>query len=196
MCEPKTPNAVLQSLVHIQGETLHAFTTHSLDALEHLSVNLQNVAHAVELLIENKIFPNANSQNRFLKAVKVWTDRMTMFSEAWDERTAVYDEGEVLAAKKCFWHASTKSPRMITLPWFGYGANHTKLPTEDQLSQAEKKGFDVHLRTQRLPRGCLIILEYWRKDVDAVIQPILQVSGLGKMARSCHSRTSADGIAG
>ena len=153
----------------------HALGTRKCATFEHLGMDLQQVQSDIELLIEEGNFPDTKSQQNFLRDVKEAIDRMTTFIEAWDEMSAVYDDGEVLAAKQCFWVASKKSPCLKTFPWFVFGANRAKPPTEHLLAEAEKKGLDVHLRTQRLPRGCLLIVELWRKDVTSVVDPILQV---------------------
>jgi alpha-galactosidase/6-phospho-beta-glucosidase family protein len=190
--EAKNPKSILQLREHLRDMLFDAILLMDANVFEMFSTYLQQVADTIEQDISKESFESTESEVIFLNHMKWWIAAMISFLEAWEAIQELYDEMEISCSKKCFYMTSTKTFCFKTLPWPHFASNRANPRTHDILAEAEKKGFDVNFRLQRLPRGCITIVELWRKDVNAVVESILQVSVFRSSCGSSHEALSAN----
>ena len=192
MREAKSPKAIRQLRKHLSRELFNAASLSNADGFDTFSTCIQQIADTIEHFNSKESFESAEAEVMFLNHMKWWAAAMTSSLENWEALQELYEEMEISCAKKCFFTPSKKAFCFKTLPWAGFAPNRAKPRTPDILAQAEKKGLDVNLRLQRLPRGCITIVELWRKNVSAVVDSILQVIFWGSSCGSNHETLSAN----
>jgi hypothetical protein len=190
--EAKNPKSILQLRGYLRDMLFDAVLLMDANVFETFSTYLQQVADAIEQHISKESFGNTESEVIFLNHMKRWIAAMISFLEAWEAIQELYDEMEISCSKQCFYTKSTKPFCFKTLPWPHFASNRANARTHNILAEAEKKGLDVNFRLQRLPRGCITIVELWRKDVSAVVESILQVSVFRSSCGSSHETLSAN----
>ena len=186
MEQAKTPAAILLAFNELGEATRKCLFDAIFDRVEEAEeAREENVDNTLDLLQTVKprishIFEGQEVEDKQLQAsfstrVKAWTNAMSIFLESWLEYIELCEELEVSCAKQNFIYPSEKTEcfRVKLMPTFA--ANRATRHPLEALTQAEKKGMDIILRHQRLPRGCLTTMEQWRKDATAIVESILQV---------------------
>jgi hypothetical protein len=67
-----------------------------------------------------------------------------------------------------------KSLRLDNLPWPRFAGNIMAPPTKSKLKEVAKKGEQLEVRTQLLPRGAFTIVELWRRELFYAVEAILE----------------------
>lgn len=173
----RDPNGVQKSLSKLTAALLITPLKDRLADFKSQYLFVQNIEAAVEHIIESQDSENVTRNSAFLKQVIRQLRAMTSFMDAREALLEEYDGIEIERAGECWHYPKNGSNSFEPLPFKGFARNKKKKRhSPEELAEAEKKGIYLHIGSQRLPRGCVTILELWRRDVNAVIASILQVS--------------------
>ena len=174
-CDRRFLKEILRDLERIASLVLSGpYITNPLP-IDLLRLYLLHIDHEIERIMDHGLIKCERTRNVFTKLVEQRLNTIEAYFESYNSIGSAYDEYEQQCANKSLPLPPGTPKRPETLPWPAWGRNLAKRPNADQLNQANAKGINVPIRQQFLPRGSLTILEHWRKDVNDVVDSILQV---------------------
>lgn len=130
----------------------------------------------IERFTKLRIFSKKEKRKRFIGRVKREVDEMIDVFHSRDFLESALEELEIKCANMDFWLPTSTDQRSKELQWPSWCGNKEKQPSEAVLQRAKGLHMELPIRLHHLPRGGRTIVEHWRKDVNEVVDRILEVS--------------------
>lgn len=175
-CDKDFLREILRDLERVSHLVLISRSVNDCFPLDSTRLWLQQIDSEIERLITHKLITRDKTRDTFLALVEKRVDKIESLVELCDSLESAYHEYEQKSVEKSLRLPPGMARRSDGLLWPAWGRNLAPRPNAEQLNRANGKGINLPIRLQYLPRGCLTILEHWRKDVNDVVDSILQVS--------------------
>ena len=159
----------------IERETSRAiFDVGYTDALPR---HVDEIRCKVERLVAHDLFESPEVRDDFLCRVGIKLQELFDAFNKWNSWQVSVEDYERKHGDTVPDPPASMSERSKLLPWVRFCANRATLPNADSLKQAQAQGSiaETAIRLQYLPFGGRTILEHWRKDVNDMVDSLLQV---------------------
>ena len=143
--------------------------------LDPLRLVLERIDCEIERLIDQGLLRHRKGQHPIMALVERKLDEIENNMRARDALEAAYVQVDINGLDKSSYLPMGTIQGRAVLFWHRFCRNKVNPPTEEQLVQGNANGIDIPFRVQYLPRGCCTILEHWRKEVNDIVDSIIQV---------------------